>query len=97
MLEKLELIWELSHLFSGVDVHLVSRNEAEIRTHLTQTLSRKLGADWSNLPIVTQICALDSTHIYEYTPFPGITLPEMLEVLKHGRHKLDRQSHAGRA
>ena len=74
MLEKLELIWELSHLFSGVDVHLVSRNEAEIRTHLTQTLSRKLGADWSNLPIVTQICALDSTHIYEYTPFPGITL-----------------------
>ena len=34
---------------------------------------------------------------YLYNPFPGITLPEMLEVLKHGRHKLDRQSHAGRA
>ena len=74
MLEKLDLIWELSHLFLGADVYLVNRNESEIRTHLTQTISRKLGANWSNVSIFTQICALDSTHIYEYTPFPGITM-----------------------
>lgn len=34
---------------------------------------------------------------YLYNPFPSFTLEEMLEVLKHGRHKLDSQSHAGRA
>lgn len=27
---------------------------------------------------------------YLYNPFPDITLSEMLEVLKHGRHKMDR-------
>lgn len=26
---------------------------------------------------------------YLYNPFPNITLPEMLEVLKNGRYKLD--------
>lgn len=73
-MEKLDLIRELSQLFSGIDVHLISNNEAEIRNHLNRSTAKKLRASFDTQPVVRQICALDSEHIYEYLPFPGIVL-----------------------
>ena len=74
MLEKIELIRELSRLFSGVDVHLIPNQNGEICSHLSREVSQKLGVDFGKHPIITQICALDADHIYEYLPFPGITM-----------------------
>lgn len=72
MLEKLQVIRELSALFSGADVHLMPASEAEMRAYLSQTVSARLGTDIGNHPAVSQICTLDSEYIYEFLPFPGI-------------------------
>lgn len=73
MLEKLEIIRELSSIFSGADVYLMPDSEAEMRAYLSQAPSQRLGANLGSHPAVTQICTLDSDHIYEFTPFPGIS------------------------
>ncbi len=73
MLEKLNLIRELTDLFFGIDVHLMPNSEQELRLYLQEHISPKLGADLSNHPTIKQICQLDSAHIYEFTPLPGIT------------------------
>lgn len=72
MLEKLAIIREMSALFSGTDVYLMPNSEPEVRAYLRETVSPRLGADLGNHPAVPQICALDSDHIYEFAPFPGI-------------------------
>ena len=72
MLEKLKIIQELSALFSGADIYLMPNSEAEVRVYLREHVSPRLGADLSKHAAVAQICALDSDHIYEFAPFPGI-------------------------
>ncbi len=72
MLEKLAIIQELSSLFQGADVHLMPNTETAMRQYLKDRVSPRLGADLSNHRAVPQICALDSDHIYEFSPFPGI-------------------------
>ena len=73
MLEKIQLIRELSTLFHGAEFYLMPNSEAEVRIYLRNVLSPRLGADLENHPAVTHICMLDSEHIYEFAPFPGIT------------------------
>ena len=73
MLEKLEIIRDLSTLFSAADIYIMPCSEPEVRSYLQEYLSPRLGADLSNHPAVPQICALDSEHIYEFAPFPGIS------------------------
>ena len=73
MLDKLEIIRELSALFSGADVYLMPDSETEMRIYLAQAPSQRLGPALGNHPAVAQICNLDSDHIYEFTPFPGIS------------------------
>lgn len=73
MLEKLEIIQELSALFSGADVYLMPNSEAEVRAYLRENVSPRLGADLGNHAAVAQVCALDSDYIYEFSLFPGIT------------------------
>lgn len=72
MLEKVQIIQELSALFAGADVYLIPNTEADARVFLRETVSPRLGADLGSHPAVAQICALDSDHIYEFGPFPGI-------------------------
>lgn len=72
MLEKLEIIRDLSTLFGGADVHLMPNSEDEVRTYLSQNVSRRLGTDLGKHPAVGQICTLDSDSVYEFLPFPGI-------------------------
>lgn len=72
MLEKLQMIRDLSTLFGGADVYLMPKSEAALRVYLSQNISPRLGADLSKHPAVTQICALDSEYVYEFLPFPGI-------------------------
>ena len=72
MLEKLQIIRELSTLFSGVDVYLAPDSEPEFRTYLQQNISHRLGMDLSNHPTLKQICAMDSNYVYEFFPLPGI-------------------------
>ncbi len=72
MLEKVKIIREISSLFSGADVYLMPNSEPEVRAYLRETVSPRLGADLGNHAAVAQICALDSDHIYEFAPFPGI-------------------------
>ena len=72
MLEKLAIVQELSSLFSGADVYLMPNTESEVRAYLRENVSPRLGADLGNHAAVTQVCALDSDHIYEFSPFPGI-------------------------
>ena len=74
MLEKFELIRELSQLFSGADIHLIPNTEGDIHTFLSQTFLQKFGASWGNPRIVQAISALDAQHIYEHLPFPGVSL-----------------------
>lgn len=72
MLEKVQMIQELSALFSGTDVYLMPNSEPEVRAFLTENVSPRLGADLGNHAAVAQVCALDCDHIYEFSPFPGI-------------------------
>lgn len=72
MLEKVKLIQEISSLYSGADVHWMPHTEPEVREYLRRHIGPKLGADLANHAAVTQLCALDSEHIYEFSPFPGI-------------------------
>ncbi len=72
MLEKMKIIQEISSLFSGADVYLMPNTESEVRAYLRQNVSPRLGADLGNHAAIAQICALDSDHIYEFAPFPGI-------------------------
>lgn len=72
MLEKLQLIQELSGLFSCADVHLMPDSEEELRIYLKENISPRLGADLSNHPAIRQVCTLNSSHIHEFAPFPGI-------------------------
>ena len=73
MLETLEIIKELSALFSGADVYWMPKSEPELRAYLQGAPSQKLGASLGTHAAVSQICALDSEHIYEFTPFPGVS------------------------
>ena len=72
MLEKVQLIQELSALFSCADVYLMPDSEDELRTYLKENISPRLGADLSNHPAIRQVCTLKSSHIHEFAPFPGI-------------------------
>ena len=72
MLEKVKIIREISSLFSGADVYLMPNSVPEVRAYLRENVSPRLGADLGNHAAVAQICALDSDHIYEFAPFPGI-------------------------
>ena len=72
MLEKMKIIQEMSSLFSAADAYLMPNTEADVRSYLRENISPRLGADLGNHPAVAQICALDSDHIYEFAPFPGI-------------------------
>ena len=72
MLEKMKIIQEISSLFSGADVYLMPNTEPEVRAYLRENVSPRLGADLGNRAAVAQICTLDSAHIYEFAPFPGI-------------------------
>ena len=72
MLEKVKIIREISSLFSGADVYLMPNTEPEVRAYLRENVSPRLGADIGNHTAVAQICLLDSDHIYEFAPFPGI-------------------------
>ena len=72
MLEKVQMIQELSALFSGADVYLMPNSEPDVRAFLEENISPRLGMNLANHTAVTQICALDSDHIYEFGPFPGI-------------------------
>lgn len=72
MLEKMKIIQEISSLFSGADAYLMPNIEPEVRAYLKEHISPRLGADLADHPGVAQICALDSDHIYEFAPFPGI-------------------------
>ena len=73
MLEKVKMIQEITSLFSGADVYFMPNSEPEVRAFLTENVSARLGADLGNHKAVAQICALDSDHIYEFGPFPGIS------------------------
>ena len=73
MLEKVKLIQEMTALFSGADVYVMPNSEPEVRTFLTENVSKRLGTDLGGHGAVTQICALDPEHIYEFAPFPGIS------------------------
>ena len=72
MLEKVQLIQELSALFACADVYLMPDSEDEMRAYLKENISPCLGADLSNHPAIRQVCNLDSGHIHEFAPFPGI-------------------------
>ena len=72
MLEKIQIIQELSSLFSCADVYLMPDSEEELREYLRENISPRLGADLSNHPAIRQVCHLDSNHIHEFAPFPGI-------------------------
>lgn len=72
MLEKMKIIQEISSLFSGADAYLMPNTEPEVRAYLRENVSPRLGADLGNHAAVAQICTLDSDHIYEFAPFPGI-------------------------
>ena len=72
MLEKLEIIRDLSTLFGGADVHLMPNSEDGVRTYLSQNVSLRLGTDLGKHPAISQICALDSDSVYEFLPFPGV-------------------------
>ena len=69
MLEKLEIIRELTALFEGADVWLMPNSEPELRTYLTQDIAPRFGVNLNDHPAVSQICNLDSDHIYEFLPF----------------------------
>ena len=72
MLEKVQLIQELSALFACADVYLMPDSEDEMRAYLKENISPRLGADLSSHPAVRQVCNLDPDHIHEFAPFPGI-------------------------
>lgn len=73
MVENIQLIRELSSLFSGIQFHLMPNSEVGIRAYLRDVLSPLLGAQLEDHPSVPHICSMDSDNIYEFTPFPGIT------------------------
>lgn len=73
MLEKLEIIRELSTLFSAADVYIMPCSEPEVRAYLQEFVSPRIGANLANHPAIPQICTLDSEHIYEFAPLPGIS------------------------
>ncbi|MBE6957861.1 MAG: AraC family transcriptional regulator [Ruminococcaceae bacterium] len=72
MVEKVRLIREFSALFPCAEFHLMPNSEEGVRSYLRDVLSPRLGADLSNHPAVPHIRTLDSEHIYEFGPFPGI-------------------------
>ena len=72
MMERMEIIQELSALFSGADVYLMPHSEAELRAYLTEVVSPRFGVDLGKHGGISQIRALDSDNIYEFTPLPGI-------------------------
>ena len=73
MLEKLKFVQEISSLFRSADVHLMPNTEDALSTYMSQALSPRFGVNLSNHPAISQLCALDSNHVYEFLPFPGIT------------------------
>ena len=73
MLEKLEIIRELSALFAAADIYIMPCSEPEVRAYLQEFVSPRIGADLANHPAIPQICTLDSEHIYEFAPLPGIS------------------------
>lgn len=72
MLEKLQIIRELSALFSGVDIYLAPDSLPELSAFLQENLSPQVKTDLSHHPALQQICSLDSDFVYEFLPYPGI-------------------------